>query len=47
MTLFSFLRSHRNTKIIVFVSCVKQVRFLYEAFKKMKIGIPMYEYHGR
>ena len=29
--LFSFLRSHSQKKIIVFVSACKQVRFLYEA----------------
>lgn len=46
-TLYSFLRSHRNTKTIVFVSCVKQVRFLYECFKMLKIGLPIFEYHGR
>lgn len=46
-TLFSFLKSHRSTKTIVFVSCVKQVRFLYECFRKLKLGLPVYEYHGR
>lgn len=36
--LFGFIRSHSKQKIIVFVSCRKQVRFFYEALTKMKIG---------
>lgn len=36
--LFGFLRSHSKQKIIVFVSCRKQVRFFYEALGKLKIG---------
>eukprot|EP00927_Polykrikos_kofoidii_P053877 TRINITY_DN48401_c0_g1_i1.p1 TRINITY_DN48401_c0_g1~~TRINITY_DN48401_c0_g1_i1.p1 ORF type:complete len:896 (+),score=197.78 TRINITY_DN48401_c0_g1_i1:60-2747(+) len=46
-TLFSFLRSHSQKKIIVFVSACKQVRFLYESFKKMKPGPAVMELHGR
>lgn len=37
-SLFGFIRSHSRHKIIVFVSCRKQVRFLYESMSKMKIG---------
>jgi ATP-dependent RNA helicase DDX10/DBP4 len=36
--LFGFIRSHSKQKIIVFVSCRKQVRFFYEALTKLKIG---------
>jgi len=46
-TLFSFLRSHSQKKIIVFVSTCKQVRFFYEAFKRLKPGPAMMELHGR
>lgn len=46
-TLFSFLRSHSQKKIIVFVSTCKQVRFLYEAFRRLKPGPAMMELHGR
>ncbi|CAE7217687.1 DDX10 [Symbiodinium pilosum] len=46
-TLFSFLRSHSQKKTIVFVSTCKQVRFLYEAFKKLKPGPAVMELHGR
>lgn len=45
--LFSFLRSHSQKKIIVFVSSCKQVRFLFEAFKKMKPGPAVMELHGK
>ena len=37
-SLFGFIRSHSKQKIIVFVSCRKQVRFFYEALLKLKIG---------
>eukprot|EP00403_Amphidinium_massartii_P002465 CAMPEP_0178372238 /NCGR_PEP_ID=MMETSP0689_2-20121128/1248_1 /TAXON_ID=160604 /ORGANISM="Amphidinium massartii, Strain CS-259" /LENGTH=839 /DNA_ID=CAMNT_0019992151 /DNA_START=12 /DNA_END=2528 /DNA_ORIENTATION=+ len=46
-TLFSFLRSHSKQKMIVFVSACKQVRFLYEAFWKLKPGPAVMELHGR
>eukprot|EP00929_Paragymnodinium_shiwhaense_P062843 TRINITY_DN31394_c0_g1_i1.p1 TRINITY_DN31394_c0_g1~~TRINITY_DN31394_c0_g1_i1.p1 ORF type:complete len:867 (+),score=226.92 TRINITY_DN31394_c0_g1_i1:88-2688(+) len=46
-TLFSFLRSHSQKKTIVFVSACKQVRFLYESFRKLKPGPAIMELHGR
>ena len=46
-SLFSFLKSHQNSKILIFVSTVKQVRFLYESLKRLRLGMPMFEYHGR
>jgi len=45
--LFSFLKSHLKSKIIVFLSSCKQVRFTYEAFKKLHPGIPLLEIHGK
>ena len=36
--LFGFIRSHSKQKIIVFVSCRKQVRFFYETLTRLKIG---------
>lgn len=45
--LFSFLRSHSQKKLIVFVSACKQVRFLYETFRKLKPGPAVMELHGR
>jgi ATP-dependent RNA helicase DDX10/DBP4 len=46
-TLFSFLKSHQKNKCIVFFSACKQVRFAYEAFKRLKLGSQILELHGR
>lgn len=35
--LFSFLKSHRREKILVFFSTCKQVRFAFEAFSKLQM----------
>jgi ATP-dependent RNA helicase DDX10/DBP4 len=35
--LFSFLKSHRREKILVFFSTCKQVRYTYEAFTKLQM----------
>lgn len=41
--LFSFIKSHLKQKILVFLSTCKQVRFIYEVFKRLKIGTPLFE----
>ncbi len=46
-TLWSFLRSNLKSKILVFLSSGKQVRFVYEAFRHMQPGIPLIHLHGR
>ncbi|MCJ1275742.1 ATP-dependent RNA helicase dbp4 [Puttea exsequens] len=46
-TLWSFLRSNLKSKILVFLSSGKQVRFVYEAFRHMQPGIPLMHLHGR
>ncbi|KAK5657655.1 hypothetical protein OQA88_2727 [Cercophora sp. LCS_1] len=46
-TLWSFLRTNLKSKIIVFFSSGKQVRFVYEAFKRMQPGMPLLHLHGR
>ncbi|KAL2016321.1 hypothetical protein VTK56DRAFT_3862 [Thermocarpiscus australiensis] len=46
-TLWGFLRSNLKSKIIVFLSSGKQVRFVYESFKRMQPGIPLLHLHGR
>ncbi|KAF3482169.1 ATP-dependent RNA helicase DBP4 [Arthroderma uncinatum] len=46
-TLWSFLRSSLKSKIIVFFSSSKEVRFVYEAFRHMQPGIPLLHLHGR
>ncbi|XP_050219490.1 DEAD-box ATP-dependent RNA helicase 32 [Mercurialis annua] len=45
--LWSFIKSHLNSNILVFLSSCKQVRFVYEAFKKLHPGIPLKCLHGR
>ncbi|KAF1816785.1 P-loop containing nucleoside triphosphate hydrolase protein [Eremomyces bilateralis CBS 781.70] len=46
-TLWSFLQTAKKSKIIVFLSSGKQVRFVYESFRKMQPGIPLLHLHGR
>ncbi|KAL2135703.1 hypothetical protein VTI74DRAFT_7220 [Chaetomium olivicolor] len=46
-TLWGFLRANLKAKIIVFLSSGKQVRFVYESFKRMQPGIPLLHLHGR
>ena len=46
-TLYSFLRSHLNEKIIVFMETVKMVRFAYEAFRHLRPGIPILHITGK
>ncbi|GJT90404.1 DEAD-box ATP-dependent RNA helicase 32 [Tanacetum coccineum] len=45
--LWSFIKNHLNSRILVFLSSCKQVRFVYEAFKKLRPGIPLKCMHGR
>lgn len=46
-TLYSFLRMNLKAKIVVFLSSCKQVRFVYETFRHLKIGIPLLHLHGK
>ncbi|KAL8714325.1 MAG: hypothetical protein Q9220_001656 [cf. Caloplaca sp. 1 TL-2023] len=46
-TLWSFIRSNLQSKILVFMSSGKQVRFVYESFRHMQPGIPLLHLHGR
>ncbi|KAK5107606.1 ATP-dependent RNA helicase dbp4 [Meristemomyces frigidus] len=48
-TLWSFIteKSSKHSKILVFLSSTKQVRFVYEAFRHMQPGIPLLHLHGR
>ncbi|KAL2267395.1 hypothetical protein VTJ83DRAFT_4672 [Remersonia thermophila] len=46
-TLWGFLRTNLKCKILVFLSSCKQVRFVYESFKRMQPGIPLLHLHGR
>ncbi|KAG5440840.1 hypothetical protein PCK2_000139 [Pneumocystis canis] len=46
-TLFGFLRTHLKAKILVFMSTSKQVRFIYETFRRLQPGIPLLHLYGR
>ncbi|KAI9832194.1 MAG: ATP-dependent RNA helicase dbp4 [Phylliscum demangeonii] len=46
-TLFSFLRSNVKAKILVFLSSGKQVRFVYETFRRLQPGLPLLHLLGR
>ncbi|KAG4304268.1 hypothetical protein PORY_002243 [Pneumocystis oryctolagi] len=45
--LFNFLRAHLKVKILVFMSTSKQVRFIYEVFRRLQPGIPLLHIYGR
>ncbi|KAL6543170.1 DEAD-box ATP-dependent RNA helicase 32 [Orobanche hederae] len=45
--LWSFLKAHLNSRVLVFLSSCKQVKFVCEAFKKLRPGIPLKCLHGR
>eukprot|EP01033_Poteriospumella_lacustris_P000341 gene341-221_t len=45
--LFSFIKSHLKSKIIVFFSTCSQVRFVHECFCGMQPGIPLTALHGK
>ncbi|CAD2107111.1 ATP-dependent RNA helicase DBP4, putative [Plasmodium vinckei] len=46
--LYTFLFSKKNRKIIVFFSTCKQVRFMFEVFKKIKVGVMKFlQLHGK
>ncbi|KAM7280374.1 hypothetical protein ACFE04_007508 [Oxalis oulophora] len=45
--LWSFIKAHLNSKILVFLSTCKQVKLVYETFKKLRPGISLKCLHGR
>ncbi|KAI9275980.1 P-loop containing nucleoside triphosphate hydrolase protein [Sporodiniella umbellata] len=45
--LYSFVKTHLKTKMIVFVSSCKQTRFVFETFCKLQPGIPVMHLHGK
>lgn len=46
-TLWSFLQTVKKAKTLVFLSAGKQVRFVYESFRRMQPGVPLLHLHGR
>ncbi|KEH30392.1 DEAD-box ATP-dependent RNA helicase-like protein [Medicago truncatula] len=45
--LWNFIKTHLKSKTLVFLSSCKQVKFVFEAFKKLHPGIPLKCLHGR
>ncbi|PCH36854.1 DEAD-domain-containing protein [Wolfiporia cocos MD-104 SS10] len=45
--LWSFLKSHLQAKVLVFLSSCKQVRFVFEVFRRMQPGVPLLHLHGK
>lgn len=45
--LWSFIKTHLQTKTLVFMSSCKQVRFVFETFCKMHPGTPLLQLHGK
>jgi len=46
-TLWSFIQASKKSKILVFFSSAKVVRFVFESFRHMQPGIPLLHIHGR
>jgi ATP-dependent RNA helicase DDX10/DBP4 len=46
-TLWSFLQTTKKSKILVFLSSGKQVRYVYESLRHLQPGIPLLHLHGR
>ncbi|GAA0171369.1 RNA helicase [Lithospermum erythrorhizon] len=45
--LWSFVKAHLNSRMLVFLSTCKQVKFVFETFKKLRPGVPLKCLHGR
>ncbi|KAJ7177877.1 ATP-dependent RNA helicase dbp-4 [Mycena filopes] len=45
--LWGFIKTHLQSKVLVFLSSCKQVRFVFETFCKMHPGIPLLNIHGK
>ncbi|KAG8786571.1 ATP-dependent RNA helicase dbp4 [Ceratobasidium sp. 428] len=45
--LFGFIKTHLQSKALIFMSSCKQVRFVFETFCKLHPGIPLMHLHGK
>ena len=45
--LWGFIKSHLKMKGVVFVTSGKQVRFIFETFKRLHPGLPLMHLHGK
>jgi ATP-dependent RNA helicase DDX10/DBP4 len=46
-SLYSFIRSHRSSKIVVFLETIKLVRYVFESFRHLRPGIPLCHLTGK
>ncbi len=44
---WSFIKTHLSSRIIIFFSTCKQVKFVYEAFRRLRPGTPLRCLHGK
>ncbi|GAB5367679.1 hypothetical protein AAMO2058_001251600 [Amorphochlora amoebiformis] len=44
---YSFIKSHLKTKTIIFVSTVKQVKYMWEMYRRLHPGVSVMSIHGR
>ncbi|TFY69593.1 hypothetical protein EVG20_g3085 [Dentipellis fragilis] len=45
--LWSFIKTHLQSKTLVFMSSSKQVRFVFETFKRLHPGVPLLHLYGK
>lgn len=45
--LFSFIRTHLKSKVLIFFSACRQVQFAHESFCRMRPGMPLMCLHGK
>jgi ATP-dependent RNA helicase DDX10/DBP4 len=45
--LFSFIKTHLESKTLVFLSSCKQVRYVYETFRRFRPGVPLMALYGK
>jgi ATP-dependent RNA helicase DDX10/DBP4 len=45
--LWSFIKSHLQSKTLIFLSSAKQVRFFFEALRRLHPGTPLLHLHGQ
>lgn len=46
-SLYSFIKTHLKAKTIVFFSSCKQVRYIFETFRRLRPGTPLMHLHGK
>ncbi|EGC38307.1 hypothetical protein DICPUDRAFT_76134 [Dictyostelium purpureum] len=45
--LYSFVKTHLTSKVIVFFASCKQIRFVYETFRLLNPGTSLFQLHGK